>query len=388
MNRVKVVHSHDVWLRPTENWLYNQVKYLNEDIEAYVICQNVENLNQFGVANLRQLDAPSYLQWCRHRVLMKLGLSSNPYHKTFLRELHSIKPSILHSHFGYTGWLDMAAAKKAKVKHIVTFYGWDVNKLPNIEPVWRRRYKKLLDHVDLVLCEGSFMAKSVMDLGCPEDKMKVHHLGIEVDNIRYKPRKWRGDEILRVLIAASFREKKGIPYALQALKELQDMVPLDITIVGDADTEPASQAEKSRILAAIENLKLENKVRMLGYLPHAALLKESYEHHIFIAPSVTARDGDSEGGVPVALIEMAATGMPVVSTKHCDIPEVIEDGETGLLAEERDVAGLAKKLRRLIENPAGWGYLVENARKHIEQEYSARTQGIRLSRIYKQVTDK
>ncbi len=70
----------------------------------------------------------------------------------------------------------------------------------------------------------------------------------------------------------------------------------------------------------------------MGYQPHSTLFAEAYRHHIFLSPSVTASTGDTEGGAPVSLIEMAATGMLIVSTTHCDIPEVIKHGVTGLLA--------------------------------------------------------
>ena len=109
----------------------------------------------------------------------------------------------------------MPAAKKAGLKHIVTFYGVDVCRLPKTEPVWIQRYKELFRHVHLVLCEGPFMAKSIIDLGCPHNKVKVHHLGVAVNRILFKHRTWKKGQTLRVLIAATFREKKGIPYAIE-----------------------------------------------------------------------------------------------------------------------------------------------------------------------------
>ena len=111
---------------------------------------------------------------------------------------------------------------------------------------------------------------------------------------------------LRVLIAGSFREKKGIPYALEALGRLQQEIPLEITIIGDASER--GEAEKLQILDTIKTHNLWPKTRMLGYQPHAILLEEAYRHHIFLSPSVTASDGDTEGGLPVSIIEMAATG--------------------------------------------------------------------------------
>lgn len=383
MHRIRVAHSRIAWLQQTENWLYNQVKYLDEGIEAHVICSRVKNLDQFRVGNIHKLESPSFLERCYEGFLRRLGIHT--FYRPFYREIRKIEPAILHSHFGPSAWSEMPAARKAGLKHLVTFYGYDVNFVPRANPVWRQRYEKLFGHIDLVLCEGPFMAQSIVSLGCPGDKVKVHHLGIPVNEIAFKPRAWKRGQVFRVLIAASFREKKGIPYALEALARMRDMVSLEITLIGDANRDPEAQVEKARILDTIDRYNLNGSIRMLGYQPHPVLLKEAYDHHVFVSPSVTAEDGDSEGGAPVVLLEMAATGMPVVSTKHCDIPEVIHDGETGCLAEERDVEGLVSKLKWLMEQRDNWADLLQKGRRHVEKEYNVITQGIRLSDIYRQL---
>ena len=74
--------------------------------------------------------------------------------------------------------------------------------------------------------------------------------------------------------------------------------------------------------------------------------------------------------------------MPVVSSRHCDIPEVLQDGETGLLAEERDVDGLERRLCWLLDHPDRWEPMVRAARRHIEDEFSAVVQGRRLGSHY------
>jgi colanic acid/amylovoran biosynthesis glycosyltransferase len=294
---------------------------------------------------------------------------------------------VLHSHFGNRGWLDIKAARRAGLKHVVTFYGSDVNRLPVVKPWWRQRYRALFEQVDCVLCEGPHMAQCIVNLGCPEHKVHVHHLGIEVEKIVFKPRVWNPDEPLRVLMAAAFREKKGIPYALEALGHLQHRVPLEITIVGDATSTTRSQAEKQRILTTIENHQLESRVRMLGYQSHTTLFEQAYEHHIFLSPSVTAGDGDTEGGAPIAIIEMTATGMPIVSTKHCDIPGVVQPDLVNLLAEERDVDGLVRYIEWLIEHREQWPGILEAGRKHIEAEFDVRLQGQRLTGIYRNLVN-
>ena len=90
---------------------------------------------------------------------------------------------------------------------------------------------------------------------------------------------------------------------------------------------------------------------MLGLLPHPTALEELKRATILLYPSVTASDGDTEGGAPVALIEAMAMGVPIVSSLHADIPEVVIDKTCGLLFPERDIAGLATGLDTLLRSP-------------------------------------
>ena len=112
------------------------------------------------------------------------------------------------------------------------------------------------------------------------------------------------------------------------------------------------------------------------------MIEEAYRSHVFLQPSVTASDGDSEGGAPVAIIDMAASGMPVVSSTHCDIPEVLPQAAWHLLAPERDVDGLVERLLWLTEHPDEWTVLTNACRRHVEQEFNAAAQGARLAEIY------
>jgi colanic acid/amylovoran biosynthesis glycosyltransferase len=306
----------------------------------------------------------------------------------FVQQARDHQARILHTHFGNLGWANIAVAEKASMKHVVTFYGRDVNQIPRQDSRWHKRYKELFTHVDLVLCEGPYMKRCIIELGCPEDKVLVQHIGVRLDELNYQPREWDGQRPLRVLMAASFREKKGFPYGLEALGQMSKVIPLEVTIIGDSDKSKSSQREKQRILDTISRYHLTSKVKLLGYQPFSRLLEEAYQHHVFLSPSVTASDGDTEGGAPVSIIEMAATGMPIVSTIHCDIPEIIQHGHTGLLAEERDVVGLVKQLRWLVEHPDKWIQMTSRARQRIEMEYNADIQGKNLGKLYESLLDK
>lgn len=379
--KITVLHSFPVWLPQTQTWMYNQVHQMqNMGLDAHVVCERTLNLDQFRVANIHSLaDEPlGRVLWDKGVRLVRVRRHLNYLTETGCK----IGAQIVHSHFGHYGWRNLAAVRELGVRHVVTFYGLDVNMLPTKFPKWRRRYHRLFAEADLILCEGSHMAQCIVALGCPAEKVKVQHLGVDIERIQFRPRQYHVGDPIRVLIAASFREKKGIPDAIEALGALRNDVAVELTIIGDAGREMASKREKQRILEALERNGFSGSVRLLGYQPHETLLEEAYRHHIFLSPSVTAADGDTEGGAPVSLIEMAASGMPIVSTTHCDVPEIIQHEVTGLLAGEHDIQALVRHLRWFVENPAEWGGMLAAGRRHVEQEYGLQAQGEKLAGHY------
>jgi len=375
--KLLLVHSFPVWLPQTQTWLYNQVKQLQSfGVETHVVCERTENLSQFSVNNIHSLENESFVRQTWEKGLRRLKVRR---YLNFLAHVgRSIGTNIMHSHFGHIGWANLGAARKLNCKHVVTFYGLDVNQLPVRDPRWKTRYQRLFAEVDLFLCEGPYMAQSIGELGCDPNKIKVQHLGVDVENIEFQARQWHEGESLRILIAASFREKKGITYAIDALGRIAKEVPVRLTIIGDAGQEEEERQEKVKILAALERNELSDRTRLLGYQSHQVLLQEAYAHHLFLQPSVTASGGDTEGGAPVSIIEMMASGMPVVATTHCDIPEVVGPAGLHLLAPERDATAVADCIRSLLDDADDWSELARRGRRHVEQQFDVRQQAASL----------
>tara|TARA_R110000868_G_scaffold29049_2_gene108033 strand:+ start:20260 stop:21429 length:1170 start_codon:yes stop_codon:yes gene_type:complete len=376
-----VIHSYPVWLPQTQTWMYTQISELPTDrFDSHVVCHFTANLDQFAPPHIHIFRDEHPLRYQLSRISRKIG---GRYSSTFLREIvEKTGASLVHSHFGDVGWRDLPAVRKNDVKHIVTFYGYDVGRLPALEPAWHTRYAELFDAVDLVLCEGDFMAQSIAFLGCPHEKIQTHHLGIDTARIKFQPLDWTPGTPLRILLSASFVEKKGLPYAIAALARLKDELPIEVTIIGDAPGVANDNPEKRKIMEGIATGGLEPHVTILGYQPYQRLIEEAYRHHIFLSPSVTAADGDSEGGAPVTLIEMAAAGVNIVSSQHCDIPSVVLHKRTGLLAEERNVDEITAHLSWYAHHPDNWRSMLEAGRAHIEHEYNGHLQGKRLADIY------
>jgi len=380
---ITVAQSVYSWLPLTQTWLHTQVASLPEDVESHIICDVINDPEQFGMPRVHcHEDERRGAVYFFDRLIRKaLGRRQLGY---WYRTAGSLRPAVWHSHFADQAWYDREVVKACGARHVLSVYGADIGQVPKTSP-WDVRIPEILNEIDLVLCEGTHMAGQVRALGCPVERIRVHHLGIPLERIPFKPRKWMPGTPLKVLIAGSFREKKGIPYAIEALARLSRETEVAVTLIGDAGGKPGDAEEKAMIMKTLETGGLTKNTRLLGFQPYSVLLEESLEHHVFLSPSVQAADGDNEGGAPVTITEMAASGMMIVSSRHCDIPEVVPDGICGLLADERDVDGLVDHLRRLVANPEDWLPMQQKARAHIEQEYDSITQGRRLAAIYKEI---
>lgn len=383
---MNVLHSCDTWLSPSENWIHAQISNLPEMFRCEVATRHVDQPERFAVRKLHLVPAtvarPETLQHATSLPVLRpmLKWAGRARERLALKRLLEIrKIDLVHSHFGPVGWRDSAPVALLALPHVVTFYGFDVAKLPRIHPEWRARYRDLFHEVSLVLCEGEHMAAEIVNLGCPQRKVRVHRLGIELEKFRYSARRRSANEAFRVLMAARFREKKGFIYGIEALGRLKAEFNLEITIIGDG-----SEDEVAKVSSAIERAGLTDHTRVLGFLPHAEMIEQAHRHHVYLAPSITGSDGDTEGGAPVSIIEMMGTGMPVVATRHCDIPNVVIDGTTGFLAPERDVAALSAGLKQLFLAEERWPTMGELARERVQAEFNSRTQGRRLGDLYAQ----
>ena len=95
-----------------------------------------------------------------------------------------------------------------------------------------------------------------------------------------------------------------------------------------------------------------------------------------------AADGDAEGGCPLTVIELSASGMPVLGSTHCDIPEAVVDGKGGFIVPERDARALHERMEHLVLHPEIWAEVGRAGRAHIEREYNQKNQPAKLEALY------
>jgi colanic acid/amylovoran biosynthesis glycosyltransferase len=371
-----VAHSTHPYLPMSQSWIYNQLVHL-ERYRPIVFTKRVENLERFPMAGLYPLYA---YRWWRvaFEKLQRRRVGYFPYRRRIMRTQQA---RLLHSHSGTYGREDYRLAQAAGCPHVVSFYGSDIWQ-GSRDPACLAAYRRLFAASDLFLVEGHAMRKKVIALGCPEQKVRVHHLGIPLDGIPFTPRRVKPDEPIVILMAGRAIEKKGHLVGLRAFARLAGRHPrLRLTIMtwGDYD-------ESRRNLAALHTFVAEqalgDRVTITGQRPYDEYLALTRACHLLLNPSVHAANGDAEGGFPVTITELMAGGMPVVASDHCDTPEIVLDGQTGLLAPEGDVEALADAIERLAAAPETWIAFAERGRAHIAAEYNAQIQAQRLEAMY------
>lgn len=369
---LRVAHFRSYYLGRTETFIYQYLRSFTR-VKPYVFTLNIENRAIFP---FQELHMSLYRPYALGNLISRFG--RNLLGRDFKVEalIKKFGISLIHAHFGPDGHHLLPIRKHTGIPLITTFYGYDMSILPRSEE-WQKKYRKLFDIGDLFLVEGSHMKREMIRIGCPEEKLRIQHIAIDTDKVAYRARLPKQTaEKVKILFCGRFSEKKGLVYALQAVAMVVQSFPdLEFRIIGDGEL-------RQEVEDFIATAKLERWVKLLGMQPYDVVVEELANADIFFHPSVTAADGDSEGGAPTVILEAQAAGLPILSTLHADIPEVVIDGVTGLLAPERDVPALAEKLLYLVENQELWQQMGSMGRKHIVDHYNIAQEAARLEDIY------
>ena len=326
-----IFHSVKKWLSPTSPWIADQIRLF--PLEQQTVLTNVKVNPPTDIsANLFQKS-----------VMIR---STEAFRRRAIRKQRA-DVNIVFSHFGNQAWHDLALNADLKIGR---FYGYDLHRLPTSQPIWNERYLELFDKIDVLLCEGPYMKQILMDKGANSNKIKVLPLGVKPFE---NPQIRTTNGHLNILIAGTFTPKKGIHTALDAcllLAENEAGFSFSIDIIGDyLDAVASPDAYKSSLEVKLNHPLLKSKITRHGYVSRERLHRLALQSHCALLPSEWTASRDCEGGFPVIFLDLMATGLPIISTDHCDIPFAITS-ENGFLAQEKDVEQLAKYILQISDN--------------------------------------
>jgi colanic acid/amylovoran biosynthesis glycosyltransferase len=268
---------------------------------------------------------------------------------------------VIHAQFGPLGLKALALRQIGALrgKLFTSFRGFDATSRLEFQP---DLFSELFREGDLFLPVSRSLKQRLIDHGCDEKKIAVHHSGIDCARFNFTPRQRDEGGRTNLISVSRLVDKKGISYAVRAVSRLiASGRKISYSIVGDGKERPALE----RLVA---ELGIGGQVKLLGWRTHDELTFLLREAHLLVAPSVTASNGDQEG-IPNSVKEAMAMGLPVLSTFHGGIPELVEDGESGFLVPERDVEALSDRLAHLHDHPEIWTKMGEAGRAKIEKEF-------------------
>jgi colanic acid/amylovoran biosynthesis glycosyltransferase len=291
------------------------------------------------------------------------------------------KIDLIHAHFADVGWLYSFLAKKLKIPFVVSFYGWDYEQLPYLRPRYEKYFKKLFAMASAIVCEGPHGIETLVKAGCPREKLKIVRLGVEVEKIPFYKRSKKVGE-LKLVQLATFNEKKGHIYSVMAYEHALVSCPnMHLTLAG------GKGPEKEKVTEYIKSRGLESKVDVLDHIEWKIRHEFLKDFHVFIHPSCYAKDMDCEGGAPVVILEAQASGMPVISTFHCDIPNEVVHRKSGILVPEKNVEDLSETIRFFYETGQQEYDSFSNAGlEHVQTNFNVLENQITLLEVYRFAT--
>jgi glycosyltransferase involved in cell wall biosynthesis len=334
------------------------------------------------LAGTPRADVDYYVPNVGRLAKLRYTLSRDP--ELFLPRLRERSPVLVHAHFGVEAVYGMELAERLGVPLVTTFHGFDATlrrsellrarKVSWLQYLLRR--SELSRRGALFIGVSKFIVARLEELGFPTARTRLHYIGVDV--AAFATALPTGDSTPVILHVARLVEKKGTAYLLEAFAKIAARHPAAELVVIGAGPLGARLADRAH------ELGIAARVRWLGAQPHAEVRRWLRRASVFCLPSCTAANGDAEG-LGLVLVEAAASGVPVVATRHGGIPEAVEDGTTGLLVAERAAGELADALDALLSAPDLRTRMGTEARRLACERFDIRRQTESLERLYAEV---
>ncbi len=386
-NEIPVVaHLVRGYLAHTETFIGNQLVALH-DYSPVVLCHHLvdgHGYPQDNVASVISLLSPrsrifDALVYRSMRVLTSTATNA------LARRAISWSARLFHFHYLVDARFFLSLKRHTGLPALVSAYGYDVSWFPKRYWGYGNRYlKPVFNEIELFIAMSQDMKQDMISIGCPEEKIIVHYYGTDAKLFACSERRYDDKDVVNILVCGTLEVKKAQHIVLEALRvvEQRSMAKrrFHVTLVGDGPM-------RSQLERQVTDYGWQDVVTFAGFIPyHTGRLMTEYQNaDIFSLPSITVKD-DKEG-IPGTIVEAMAAGLPVVSTYHAGIPEVIRSDQNGILVKERDIEGMARAFADLINNVALRERLGCAAAEKALNELDLHTRTKNLERIYTSLLD-
>ena len=308
------------------------------------------------------------------RQVVPLSATEANYLDDLRAVVERIKPDYIHAEFGRMGVL-ASHLTSASRPLVVFMHGYDITAMPK-SAAWQRRYRRLWRDEVLILTPSEFMRQKVIGLGASPQQVVVQQNGIDLDTWSSSDPGSRYAGKVSFLFVGRLIKKKGpreLVMAFARLRQLAPEIDAELNLCGSGSLEAELQRDIAR-------LGLKQSVHLRGAVSNAQVRQAMMQAHIMVQHSVETASGDMEG-LPVSLTEAAASGLPIIATRHSGIPEIVVDGVNGFLVEEHDIEGMAAKMVELARVPQRWSGFGHAGRTLVEEKFGSAAAITRYERL-------
>lgn len=367
------------YIEPSETFIYRQLQGVRDGFFPIVLTANPSHLDLFPTDPIfvarKGFVGKVYTRLANALRGRYTGLTPQQSRR-WTRVLTEQRVRLIHAHFGPYAMDLLPIAKRLAIPMVVTFHGADASIFLKI----RRYVDELPELVGYarVITVSANMAERLADVGVVPPRLDVHYIGVPVDDFAFHVRRPVSDKIaagetIRFLQVSNFIEVKGHRYTVTAFaRYVQQQPRSELVLAGEGPLRP-------EIEALCLELGISDRVRFTGRVGKRDVIVLMNEADAFVQHSVSLDDGRKEG-LPTVLMEAMSTGLPVISTRHSGIPELIEDGVDGFLVDERDIDTYVERMVGLAGcDPA----LATRAREKVERDFNMAIQNAKLMDIYR-----
>jgi colanic acid/amylovoran biosynthesis glycosyltransferase len=340
----------------------------NEDVYPY---PDIEILPEEKTAPLRR----AYRKYVRREPPLLYRGEFDTTRRILIRR----DPDLMHVYFGNTGVHLLPLLEAWDRPAVVSFHGVDVQTRPK-ERRYLTRLRRLFRVCRLALVRSGSLRDRLVEIGCDPDKIRLNQTGIPLEEFSLVNREPAIDGAWRLIQASRFIDKKGLPTTLLAFAIFRQKYPVArLFLAGEGPM-------RDQLETMVSELDLGHQVVFTGFLQQPELRKLFASCHLFLHPSETTPEQDQEG-IPNAMLEAMATGLPVVATRHGGIPEAITEGMDGYLVAERDHVALGGALLKLVGDCDRWREMGRAASRSVAAKFDRAQQIKALEDCYFEALD-
>jgi glycosyltransferase involved in cell wall biosynthesis len=289
--------------------------------------------------------------------------------------LAEFRPEVVLAQYGQMGVRMMAACRAADVPLVVHFHGFDAYR-HDVLRQFGESYQALFQQAQSIIAVSLAMVRQLVSLGAPPERIVCNSCGVNTSAFHgARP----ADSAPAFLSVGRFVEKKGPHLTILAFAKVLAKHPAArLRMIGDGPLLGACAD-------LVADLGISHAVTLLGMQEHQRVAEEMRAARCFVQHSVRAIDGDCEG-TPVSVLEASASGLPVVSTRHCGINEAVLDGKTGWLVDERDTTAMAERMLWMLASPDEAAAMGIAGQLHMREHYELADRIATLAQVLSECT--